>query len=275
MTLPFTPLTISPEANTSPARWFVFQKHKLLVLERNDHTDVPQCVDPVEIGVAPLRTQFLGILDGQHCYSAEVAEETAAPDGMSWYSLRGLFAKLPEDLLYVAMRAFQIVEWERTHLFCGACGTPTESVPGERARKCPSCGLLGYPVISPCIMVVIRRGREILLARSARFAPGIYSALAGFVEPGETLEQCAAREVHEEVGLEIANLRYFGSQSWPFPHSLMIAFTADYSGGELHLDPSELEAADWFSIDRLPTLPTSVSIARRLIDAVVADMNHN
>lgn len=272
MIFSFTPLTLPPEGHKNPARWFVFHKHKLLVLAKNADAEVPRCTDLAEIGVIPLRTQYLGLLDGQHCYSAEVADETAAPQEMSWHSLRSLFARLPEDLLYVAMRAYQIVEWERTHLYCGACGTPTESVPNERARKCPSCGLLGYPVISPCIMVVIRRGREILLARSPRFAPGMYSALAGFVEPGETLEQTAAREVREEVGLEISNLRYFGSQSWPFPHSLMIAFIADYAGGELKLDPNEIEAADWFSVDRLPTLPTSVSIAGRLLDAVIAEI---
>lgn len=271
----FVPLTTPPEGGAIPARWFVFQKHRLLVLEKNAEADVPRCVDLAEIGVSPLRTHYLGMLDGQHCCSAEVAEETPAPSGMNWHGLRSLFARLPEDLLYVAMRAFQIVEWERTHLFCGACGAPTESVPGERARKCPRCGLLGYPVISPCIMVVIRRGREILLARSPRFAPGMYSALAGFVEPGETLEQAAAREVREEVGLEISNLRYFGSQSWPFPHSLMVAFTADHAGGELMLDPDEIEAADWFSVERLPALPTPASIARKLIDAAAAAIYDN
>lgn len=271
----FVPLTTPPEGGAIPARWFVFQKHRLLVLEKNAEADVPRCVDLAEIGVSPLRTHYLGMLDGQHCCSAEVAEETPAPSGMNWHGLRSLFARLPEDLLYVAMRAFQIVEWERTHLFCGACGAPTESVPGERARKCPRCGLLGYPVISPCIMVVIRRGREILLARSPRFAPGMYSALAGFVEPGETLEQAAAREVREEVGLEISNLRYFGSQSWPFPHSLMVAFTADHAGGELMLDPDEIEAADWFSVERLPALPTPASIARKLIDAAATAIYDN
>ena len=133
--------------------------------------------------------------------------------------------------------------------------------------RCPACGLLAYPRLSPAIMVLVRDGERLLLARSPRFKPGVYSALAGFVEPGETLEQCAVREVREEVGIEIANLRYFASQPWPFPNSLMIAFFADYAGGDLRLDPTEIEAAEWFTPDRLPLLPEPISISRRLIDA--------
>lgn len=133
--------------------------------------------------------------------------------------------------------------------------------------SCSACGLLVYPRISPAVMVLIQRGDELLLARSPHFKPGVFSALAGFVEAGETLEQCAVREVREEVGIEISNLRYFQSQPWPFPDSLMLAFFADYAGGVITPDPSEIEAADWFSRKALPLLPDPVSIARRLIDA--------
>ena len=135
--------------------------------------------------------------------------------------------------------------------------------------QCPSCGLLTYPRISPAVMVLIRRGDELLLARSPHFRSGMYSALAGFVEAGETVEHAAVREVREEVGIEIANLRYFRSQPWPFPDSLMLAFFADYAGGEITPDPAEIAEAGWFPIDALPTLPDPVSIARRLIDAAV------
>lgn len=133
--------------------------------------------------------------------------------------------------------------------------------------ECPACGLLAYPRLAPAVMVLIRRGDELLLARGPHFSPGVFSALAGFVEPGETLEQCAVREVREEVGIEIANLRYFDSQPWPFPHSLMVAFFADYAGGTLDPDPAEIEAAAWFSRAALPLLPDPISIARQLIDA--------
>jgi len=133
--------------------------------------------------------------------------------------------------------------------------------------ECRNCGLLAYPRISPAVMVLVSRGNELLLARSPHFKPGVFSALAGFVEAGETLEQCAVREVREEVGIEITNLRYFQSQPWPFPDSLMLAFFADYAGGVITPEPSEIEAAEWFARDQLPTLPDPVSIARRLIDA--------
>lgn len=137
--------------------------------------------------------------------------------------------------------------------------------------QCPSCGLLAYPRISPAVMVLVRSGRRLLLARSPHFKPGVFSALAGFVEPGETLEQCAAREVREEVGIEIAQLRYFGSQPWPFPNSLMVAFLAEHAGGEITPDPAEIEAADWFTADALPLLPDPVSISRRLIEAALRE----
>jgi len=141
----------------------------------------------------------------------------------------------------------------------------------EFGMACPACKLIFYPRISPAVMVLVRDGEHLLLARSPHFKPGVFSALAGFVEPGENLEQCAVREVREEVGVEITNLRYFQSQPWPFPNSLMLAFFADYAGGELKLDPTEIEAADWFHISDLPKLPDHVSIARRLIDAALAE----
>jgi NAD+ diphosphatase len=140
----------------------------------------------------------------------------------------------------------------------------------EFAMECPSCRLIAYPRISPAVMVLVERGNDLLLARSPHFKPGVFSALAGFVEPGETLEQCAVREVREEVGIEITNLRYFKSQPWPFPNSLMIAYFADYAGGTITPDPSEIEAADWFSRDALPLLPDPVSIARHLIEAALS-----
>jgi NAD+ diphosphatase len=142
----------------------------------------------------------------------------------------------------------------------------------ERARECPACGLVAYPRIAPAVMCLVTRERAILLARSPRFPPGMYSALAGFVEPGESLEQCLAREVLEETGVRIANARYFASQPWPFPHSLMIAFVADYAGGEITPAPGEIEDAQWFRLDALPKLPNRISIARRLIDGVVAEL---
>jgi NAD+ diphosphatase len=160
----------------------------------------------------------------------------------------------------------QIVEWDRTHRFCGACATPTEPVSGERARSCPSCGLACFPRLAPAVIVAVERGDEILLGRGPQFPPGIYSAIAGFVEPGESAEEAVRREVREETGIEVEEVRYFASQPWPYPHSLMLGFQARYRSGELRLDPAELEDAAWFARHDMPMLfPGNVSIAQWLI----------
>jgi NAD+ diphosphatase len=185
---------------------------------------------------------------------------------MAWTGLRGLFGLVDDALFALAGRAVQGVDWDRSHQYCGRCGTPTRDKAGERAKECPACGYVAYPRVSPAMMALVTRGRDVLLARAHRFPPGMFSALAGFVEPGETIEDCLAREVREEVGVEVCDLRYFGSQSWAFPHSLMIAFTAEYAGGELRCEDAEIAEARWFPVDALPALPPSVSIARRLID---------
>jgi NAD+ diphosphatase len=139
----------------------------------------------------------------------------------------------------------------------------------ERAKKCPNCGLLHFPRLAPAIIVAIERGDRLLMARSRRFTTGMYSVLAGFVEPGESLEETVAREVKEEVGISLKDIKYFGSQPWPFPHSLMIGFTATYASGEIVMDDSEIEDAGWFTVDSLPPLPGKISIARKLIDGFI------
>jgi len=213
---------------------------------------------------------YLGQLHDAHCVAVSLADTVQLLDDLPAVGLRTLFFRLDEPLLALAFRAFQVVEFDRTHRYCGRCGTPTREKAGERARECPACGYAVYPRVSPAMMALVIREREILLARAPHFVPDVYSALAGFVEPGETIEDCLHREVREEVGIEVDDLRYFGSQSWSFPHSLMIAFTARYAGGTLRPDPAEIADAHFFPIDALPKLPSSVSIARRLIESTVA-----
>jgi NAD+ diphosphatase len=251
---------------------FVFQQTLLLVAGGDSGVNLPGHGDLERLGAAPLRRLYLGTLDGRDCYAFEFGADTPAPEGMQWQGLRGLFNKLDDPQFALAGRALQLVDWDRTHQFCGRCGTPTQHRGSERAKECPACRLVAYPRLAPAVMCLVRRGREILLARSPHFAPGMYSALAGFVEPGETLEQCLAREVLEETGIVISRPRYFASQPWPFPHSLMIAFVADYAGGEITPAPDEIEDAQWFALDALPKLPNRISIARRLIDGVLAEM---
>ena len=197
-------------------------------------------------------------------------EHYRLPEGLRAGGLRSWFGVLDDATMAIAMRAVQIVEWDRTHRFCGACGTPTEQLGGERAKRCPACGHTAYPRIAPAMMVQVTRGRDLLLGRGLNFPPGRYSALAGFLEAGETIEDAIHREVREEVGVEVTNLRYFGSQSWPFPNSLMIAFQAEYAGGELRPDPAELADAQWFAPEALPQLPPRLSIAHALIEDTLA-----
>jgi NAD+ diphosphatase len=194
---------------------------------------------------------------------------------MSWEGLRTLFTVLDDAHFALAGRALQLIDWDRTHQFCGRCGTRTEPHAQERVRVCPACKLSAYPRVAPAVMALVRRENQILLGRSPHFPPGMYSALAGFVEPGESLEQCIAREVLEEVGVRISNPRYFASQSWPFPHSLMIAFVCEWVSGEIKPQEAEIEDAKWFEVLQLPKLPSKISIARKLIDAVVEEMRGN
>ena len=223
-------------------------------------------------GSEPVRTLYLGRLAEVDCWAAEMPRDAHAPAGMSWEGLRTLFSVLDDAHFALAGRAIQLLDWDRAHQFCGRCGTPTAPKPDERVRVCLACKLSVYPRISPAVMALVRRGRELLLGRGPHFPAGMYSALAGFVEPGETLEQCLAREVQEEVGVRIGNIRYFASQPWPFPHSLMIAFMCDWVGGEIAPQPGEIEAAEWFDVFHLPRLPSKISIARGLIDAVAHQM---
>lgn len=252
--------------------WFVFRGGELLVAAVPAPAEIPHCNSPKDLGMIPLRTQYLGVLGAQHCFSAEAAADAQPPQGWSWQGLRGLFGALDDARFALAGRAVQIVEWDRTHQYCGACGEVTVARTSERSRECPRCRLVVYPRLAPAVMGLVRRERSLLLARSPRFPEGMYSALAGFVEPGETLEQCLEREVYEETGIRVRDARYFASQPWPFPNSLMIAFFADYVAGEIRADGVEIVDAQWFDVGDLPRLPAKISVARRLIDAAIGEM---
>lgn len=257
-----------PAESGEPALWFAFQKSELLLVRSHDGVQLPHCRDLAELGLSSNRSVYLGTYGGRHCYVAELAPAGAPPPGHELQGLRSVLGTADPALGTLAGRAFQIMEWDRNHQFCGRCGTPTQVRLDERARVCPSCRRTSYPPVSPAIMILIVRGREILLARKKDWAPGRYSALAGFVEPGEQLEDTVHRETMEEVGLQIKNLRYFGSQPWPFPHQLMIAFTAEYAAGEITPDGVEIEEAAFFDVEKLPDLPAGISISRRMIDTV-------
>ncbi|HVA89122.1 MAG TPA: NAD(+) diphosphatase [Chloroflexota bacterium] len=258
---------VTPDGDRSgPAWWFAFREERLLARTTSDGTTLPFVANLEELGLAPSRAVYLGRLDGRDCFAAALNPDASVPEGFAFQSLRALFGNLPDNLLAVAGRATQLLTWDRTHRFCGQCGAPTEAAPGERAMRCPACGLIAYPRLSPAIIVQVTREDEILLARGKNFAEGMYSTPAGFVEPGETLEEAVAREIDEELGITVTNIRYFGSQPWPFPHQLMVGFTAKWAGGEITIDEAELADARWFTRDGMPIIPTPISISRRLID---------
>ena len=252
---------------SEPSYWILRCEHRLL-------TVAGRGVDGVfPLGLAadfghPEPALLVGQWQGLPCYAADVAQLPAVSSGEA-VSLRAIFQLAGAETFALAGRASQLLDWQKHHRFCGQCGGATVMKSAEHALQCPNCGLAVYPRISPAVMVLVRDGEKLLLARSPHFKPGVFSALAGFVEPGETLEECAMREVREEVGIEITNLQYFHSQPWPFPNSLMVAFFADYAGGAITPDPSEIEAAAWFTPDALPILPEPISISRRLIDAAL------
>lgn len=271
----FVGAVVAPDGAETEGWWFAFRGAQLMVRTVGTGSAEPLRLAEVRAaGIDPGTSLYLGTLGGHHCLCVDVPAEAPALPGCEWLGLRALFGRMDDALFALAGRAVQVVDWDRSHRFCGRCGTPTATRASERSRECPSCRLVAYPRLAPAVMALVRDGPRLLLARSPHFAPGMYSALAGFVEPGESLEQCLAREVREEVGVEIADLRYFGSQSWPFPHSLMVAFHARYAAGTLTPDPSEIEDARWFTADALPQLPSPISVSRRLIESALHEMRH-
>ena len=268
----FVPAVEPPTGVDGPAWWFALRDGELLVTEGEADAalQVPVLEGVGELGLAAVRRQYLGTLDGRPCWSVELAAGVEPPAGTAFHGLRGLYGRLEEAVYAVAGRAAQIVAWDRDHQVCGRCGTATEPVTNERARRCPACGLTAFPRLSPAVIVLIERGEQILLARGHGFPGRFYGIIAGFVEAGESLEEAVRREVREEVGLEVAHVHYFGSQPWPFPHTLMIGFTAIHAAGEIRIDERELADAGWFSVETLPRIPPRLSIARRLIDAWAA-----
>lgn len=214
----------------------------------------------------------IGALDGTPCFAASIPSGSL-PDEFSVGKIRPLHSRLPTAQYEFALRAFHLQNWRNTHRFCGRCGNPAALAVNELAVHCRSCGNLVFPRISPAMIVAIEKENQLLLARSNRFVGGMYSVLAGFVEPGETFEDCVKREVMEEVGIQVRGIHYIASQPWPFPDSLMVGFTACWDSGEIQIDGEEIVDAGWYTVDAFPQLPGKDSIARRLIDRFVEKQN--
>lgn len=212
---------------------------------------------------------YLGQYGEEACFARRMQAHEPPPPGTEIVALRALFGVLNEADFSIAGRALTLLEWDLVHRFCGLCGNPTELSREERARVCTNCGRPHYPQLSPAVIALVEHEGKALLARNAKAPRPFFSCLAGFVEPGESLEEAVEREVFEEVGVKVKDIGYFGSQAWPLTHSLMIGFRAGYAGGDLRPDRNEIAEAAWFGPDSLPTLPGRISIARRLIDDFV------
>ena len=220
-------------------------------------------------------THFLGMFGTEGVWGVDVPQGDDPSYGAA-LDLYSFYGRHSEAEWLLAGRAVQVVEWARTHRFCGRCGTATVAQAEERAMKCPACGLLAFPRLAPAMITLVTKGdpgpeQQVLLARGVQFRAPMYSCLAGFVEPGESLEDAVKREVREEVGVEVGNVQYRGSQPWPFPHSLMVGFRAEWTSGHIEIDPSEIVDAQWYTRDSLPPIPPGISIARKLIDAWLAE----
>ena len=261
------PLLAPPDGHDPApgALWWCVQGNRLLV---GDGGTLPT---EMPAGATTSDSLFLGMLGGSPCWAADAGPDIEVPDGFTFLDLRALHPALGERRWTVAGRAVQLVDWVRCHRYCGRCGATTEEARGERARRCPSCGLLAFPRLAPAVITLVQRGSEALLAQGVNFGVTMYSCLAGFVEPGETLEEAVQREIREEVGIEVRDVRYQASQPWPFPHSLMIGFRAEWASGDIRIDPSEIADAGWFRADELPPIPPGISIARALIDSWLAE----
>jgi NAD+ diphosphatase len=246
--------------------WFIVHDAKLAVRRDDDEYFIPRYSDVKHIQGSLGGAQYFGRMDDRPCFLAELENAGVLADRFEFRGIFDLLGLLEDELLIVAGCATQLIRWDQSHRYCGRCGRPTEDNADERAKTCPDCGLSCYPRLSPAVIVAVVKDDRLLLGTSARFRADFWSVLAGFVEPGETVEECVVREVREEVGILVKNVRYFGSQPWPFPDSLMLGFTAEYAEGEISIDQAEITDAKWFSADDLPNIPPKASIARSLID---------
>jgi len=252
--MPFRP-SLQPADNVGEHRYIHVVQTKVFIDDR-----------PADDGWG---RHFLGMHGDVACWGIDVPHGEDPGYGAET-DLYSLFGRVTDTEWAVAGRAVQLIEWARTHRFCGRCGEQTEMAHNERAFRCPACKLLAFPRLSPAIITLVTRGEgadeEALLARGVNFPMPMYSCLAGFVEPGENLEQAVAREVEEEVGVVVSDVEYIASQPWPFPNSLMLGFRARWVSGDIVCDTTEIMDANWYKRDEIPMIPGAISIARRLID---------
>lgn len=259
-------LRIEMEINSTTRKlWFIFDKDRLLMQKKGDGYRLPDGNLPPDFVTGERAAQVVASANGTEYMGMSGDLTGDMPEKFEMINLRASYDYLDEESYNMAGKAFEIIHWDRNSRYCPACGVPmVRNTP--ISKLCPSCGQEFYPAISTAIIVLIRREDAVLLVRAKNFKGNFHGLVAGFLETGETLEECVRREVMEETGLEIGNITYFGNQPWPYPSGLMVGFIADYAGGEIKLQQEELQSGAFFTKDRLPELPRKLSIARKMID---------
>lgn len=247
------------------ARFFIVREDKVLVPTDRLEITAFTAGDWLQLQAHAATILPLDKGPGSSDFAVELDPDFEAGEGFEWMRLRRLVGRVADAEFDAWGKAAQLLHWHRTHRYCGRCGQATIAHASEQAMVCPACSLSWYPRISPCVIVLVTRGEDLLLARSPRFQEGMYSTLAGFVEPGESVETAVHREIGEEVAIRVGGLRYFGSQPWPFPGQLMLGFLAEYAGGEIEVDGVEISDAAWYHYRRLPLIPGPGTIAGRMI----------
>jgi len=263
----FVPAKRGAKPPEATGHWLIVQEQRLIVVPDGAAFRLPAGSAPAGFDEALGEPLWLGTLAATECWVARLARDARLPEGLQAETLIPMQGtRLPDDLLSLGGMAMQALWWEGTSGHCPRCGERTERLEGEWGKRCPRCRYEHYPHLHPAVIVMVRDGGRCLLARKAGWAPGRYALVAGFVDNGESLEGAVAREVKEEVGVDVKDIRYVGSQNWPFPSQLMVGFVATYARGEIQVDPDELEDARWFPGDALPGLPSRHSISRFIID---------
>lgn len=258
------------------AQWFVISNNQLLISRTQAGILKSSWRELTFLHHYEENIELISTDNDEPLYLLDLGNESISHENFDTISLRNLLMQVRTESFEKLARAWQVAHFLRTHKYCGQCGHPMQRVTWELATHCHHCQHRCYPRISPCIIVAVRHNDKMLLAQGkAHTQTQMYSTLAGFVESGETLEQAVHREVFEEVGIKIKNLRYFGSQPWPFPHSLMMGYLADYDSGEIKIDEREIVDANWYSINELPNIPHQFSIARDLIDHLSMEIKNS
>ncbi|MCP4673658.1 MAG: NAD(+) diphosphatase [Desulfobacula sp.] len=274
--LEFKRAVVPPKAGKAMAYFFIYCDNLIFIYEGEEQQAlIPILKMDEAVNLKLEDICFLGRMGDRDCYSSH-ASSLNRKTGLKPINIRALYGKIDFPFWKVAGYARQIHDWNLNFKYCGRCGRKTERKNDEHVRVCSNCSLMSYPRISPATIIAVVKENQILLARGVNFPnKKMFSVLAGFVEPDETLEECVKREVFEETGIIVKNIQYLKSQPWPFPDSLMIGFTAEYKSGEIVIDKNEIKEASWFSPANLPLVPDKYTIARELIDWFVERVKIN